>query len=66
MAHMPDLAANLEELGLRDNYKIMLGGAPVIRDWALQVGADGYGEDAREAVETAGRLMADQRGGQAG
>ncbi len=63
MAHMPDIAAILEELGLRDNYKVMLGGAPVIREWAMQVGADGYGEDAKEAMDTAGRLMDDKRGG---
>lgn len=64
MAHMPDISAILEELGLRKNYKIMLGGAPVIRNWAMQVGADGYGEDAREAVDTAGRLMDEKEGGQ--
>jgi corrinoid protein of di/trimethylamine methyltransferase len=62
MAHMPDLAKVLAEMGLRDNYRIMLGGAPVIRQWALEsAGADGYGEDAIEAVAEANRLMALQR-----
>jgi methanogenic corrinoid protein MtbC1 len=39
----------------------MLGGAPVIDEWAKEVGADGYGEDAAEAVETAKRLMQKKR-----
>ena len=57
MAHMPDIAKILTELGIRDHFRIMLGGAPVIREWAFQAGADGYGEDAAEAVETAKQLM---------
>lgn len=62
MAHMPDINGILEELGIRDKYKIMLGGAPVIPQWAAEVGADGYGEDAAEAVATARRLMRKKRG----
>ena len=64
MAHMPDISGILEELGIRDRYMIMLGGAPVIPQWAKAVGADGYGEDAAEAVETARRLMQQKRGGE--
>ncbi len=33
MAYMPDIAALLSELGLRDKYQIMLGGAPVMEEW---------------------------------
>jgi corrinoid protein of di/trimethylamine methyltransferase len=57
MAHMPDIDGMLKELGIRDKYYVMLGGAPVIAEWAGEVGADGYGEDAAEAVETAKRLL---------
>lgn len=57
MNHMPDIAKNLIELGIRQRYRIMLGGAPVIAEWARQAGADGTGQDAAEAVETAKRLM---------
>ncbi len=57
MSYMPDLPSILTELGLRDKYKVMLGGAPVIEEWALEIGADGHGEDAVEAVEVARRLM---------
>lgn len=63
MNHMPDIDGMLKELGIRDRYMIMLGGAPVIPRWAEAVGADGYGEDAAEAVETARRLMQIKRGG---
>ena len=64
MAHMPDINGILEELGIRDRYMIMLGGAPVIPQWAQEVGADGYGEDASEAVALARRLMQKKRGGE--
>ena len=64
MSYMPDIASMLNELDLRDKYMIMLGGAPVIADWAMEVGADGYGEDAVEAVDVAKRLMQKKRGGQ--
>ena len=63
MSYMPDISAMLSELGLREKYMIMLGGAPVIDEWAMEIGADGYGEDAVEAVEVAKRLMQQKRGG---
>lgn len=63
MSYMPDLVAILNELGLREKYKIILGGAPVISDWAMEIGADGYGEDAVEAVAVVKRMMQQKRGG---
>jgi 5-methyltetrahydrofolate--homocysteine methyltransferase len=42
--------------GLRDGVKVMVGGAPVGAQWATQIGADGYAEDAVAAVELAKRL----------
>ncbi len=62
MTYMPDLVELLTELGLREKFRVMLGGAPVTRDWALKVGADGYGEDATEAVEVAKRLVEEKKG----
>ena len=41
MSYMPDISAILNELDLRDKYLVMLGGAPMIADWAVEVGADG-------------------------
>jgi len=47
----------LQEAGLRDRVKIMVGGAPVTRAWADKIGADGYAEDATGAVEVARQFM---------
>ncbi len=47
----------LREAGLRDQVKVMVGGAPVTRTWAENIGADGYSEDAIGAVELARRLV---------
>lgn len=47
----------LEEAGLRDRVKIMVGGAPVTEEYARKVGADGFGADAPSAVEEARRLL---------
>ncbi len=43
---------------LSSRFKILVGGGPVSRDWAKKVQADGYGDDAIEAVQQATRLMA--------
>ena len=48
----------LRDEGLRDGVKVMVGGAPVGEQWARQIGADGYAEDAVGAVELAKRLVA--------
>lgn len=47
----------LEEAGLRDKVKVMVGGAPVTSGWAEEIGADGYGADAAQAVTTAKQLL---------
>lgn len=38
-------------------FKVMVGGGPITREWASQIGADGYGEDPEEAVQEAKRLI---------
>jgi 5-methyltetrahydrofolate--homocysteine methyltransferase len=43
--------------GLRDDVKVMLGGAPVNQDFADDMGADGYGKDAMAAVTLAKELI---------
>jgi corrinoid protein of di/trimethylamine methyltransferase len=48
----------LEAAGLRPPVKVMVGGAPVTGQWATEIGADGYSEDAMGAVELAKRLVA--------
>ncbi len=47
----------LAEAGLRPGVKVMVGGAPVTRAWADEIGADGYGEDAVGAVALARQLV---------
>ena len=46
----------LEAAGLRDKIKVMVGGAPVTPEWAEKIGADGYANNAPEAVEIAKKL----------
>ncbi len=43
--------------GLRAQVKVMVGGAPVTRKWAEEIGADGYAKDAMSAVALARSLM---------
>ncbi len=43
--------------GLRDRVKVMVGGAPVTKSWADEIGADGYAEDAMGAVALAKKLV---------
>ena len=42
---------------MKDRVKVMIGGGPVTEDWALEAGADAYGDDAVEAVAVAHQLM---------
>ena len=50
----------LEKSGLRAQLKVMVGGAPVTRRWADEIGADGYAKDAMSAVALARELMQKQ------
>jgi 5-methyltetrahydrofolate--homocysteine methyltransferase len=47
----------LQEAGLRDQVKVMIGGAPVTDAFAKQIGADGYSPDASSAVRLAKSLV---------
>ena len=42
---------------IRDRVKVMVGGAPVTPEWAAEIGADGFGEDAARAVSLARELV---------
>ena len=42
---------------MREQIKIIIGGAPVSLEYAQEIGADGYSEDAQGAVELAGKLL---------
>jgi 5-methyltetrahydrofolate--homocysteine methyltransferase len=57
---MPSMKTTIDALkqaGVRDRLKVMVGGAPVTRAYAEQIGADGFSEDASAAVALARSLM---------
>jgi len=62
MPFMKDLIEALEATGIRNRFKILLGGGPVSERWAEEIGADGYGRDASEAVRVAKELVAGRSG----
>ena len=53
MEYHKDVVDALTEAGIRDEVKVMIGGAPVSEDFAKQVGADGYAPDAATAADLA-------------
>jgi 5-methyltetrahydrofolate--homocysteine methyltransferase len=56
MVQMKSTIEALEEAGLRDSVKIMIGGAPVTDAFAQEIGADAYAADAASAVDVARSL----------
>lgn len=57
MTYMKDVIDALEEAGIRDKVKVMVGGAPVTQGFADEIGADGYSDNANTAVAVAKKLM---------
>ena len=53
MTNMPVVIEALKTAGLRDNVKVLIGGAPVTKAYADQIGADGYAPDASQAAKLA-------------
>ncbi len=52
-----EVIEELESIGLRDSFKVIVGGGPITSEWAKEIGADGYGTDALEGLATANKLM---------
>jgi len=57
MPKMEETIKALQEAGLRDQVKIMAGGAPVTQDFVEKIGGDGYGANAAAAVEKAKGML---------
>jgi methanogenic corrinoid protein MtbC1 len=57
MLHQREIVELLVEAGVRDQVKVLVGGSPVTQGWADQIGADGFAEDAANAVVVAKKLM---------
>jgi len=58
---MPYLKTTIEALenkGIRDRVKVLVGGAPVTEEYANEIGADGYAPDAASAIDMARKLLA--------
>ena len=58
MPEMQKVIEALEEAGLRNQLKVIVGGAPIDQRFADKIGADGFGADAVEAVQLARELVA--------
>jgi corrinoid protein of di/trimethylamine methyltransferase len=54
---MRDIIQMLDEDGVRDKYKVIIGGGPTSQDYADSIGADGYGATAYNAVELCNQLI---------
>ncbi|BAL27052.1 corrinoid protein [Azoarcus sp. KH32C] len=61
MPYMKVVIDTMKEQGIRDDYIVLVGGAPLNEAFGEAVGADGYCRDAAVAVETAKTLIADRR-----
>lgn len=57
MTSMKDIVDGLVEAGVREEVKIMIGGAPVTQDFANKIKADGYAKDAGSAIHKAAELL---------
>jgi methanogenic corrinoid protein MtbC1 len=57
MQNIPRVIDALKAEGLRGKVKVIVGGAPVLADWAKQIGSDGYGENAVQAVSVSKKLV---------
>ena len=57
MVRQREVIEELDKEGLRPRIKVMVGGAPITRDWFLKIKADGYSEDAVGAVKVAKELL---------
>ncbi|HDI75524.1 MAG TPA: cobalamin-binding protein, partial [Thermoprotei archaeon] len=61
MLNMKKVIDLLKEKGIRDKFKVLIGGAPITEEFAKEIGADGYAEDAVKAVEVAKKLVEELR-----
>jgi len=57
MPYQKEVIEELNNLNLRDKYKVVVGGGPISQEWADEIGADGFGKDAIEAVKVAKQIL---------
>ena len=61
MTYMKEVIQALEEAGIRNQVKVMIGGAPVSQGFADEIGADGYSDNANTAVAVAKDLIGNKK-----
>ena len=61
MDGMASVIEMLKEEGIRNSFKVMIGGGPISQGFARRIGADGYADNATNAVDLAKRLLANSR-----
>jgi methanogenic corrinoid protein MtbC1 len=57
MTMMKAVISALEKAGIRERTKVMIGGAPITQQFATEIGADGFSDNASSAVALARRLV---------
>lgn len=57
MGFQREVIEELKNRGLRNKYKVILGGSPTSNEWAEEIGADGWADDAIEAVTLVKKLL---------
>ena len=57
LPYQGDVINLLKEKGLREKYKVIVGGGPTTQEWADEIGADGWAPDAIEAMESVKKLI---------
>ena len=55
MDHMATVIKMLKEEGIRNRFKVMVGGGPISQGFADRIGADGYARNASQAAKLAGK-----------
>jgi 5-methyltetrahydrofolate--homocysteine methyltransferase len=61
MPYMKVVIDTLQEQGIRDDYLVLVGGAPLNEEFGDAIGADAYCRDAAVAVDTAKQMIAERR-----
>jgi 5-methyltetrahydrofolate--homocysteine methyltransferase len=60
ITYMPTVIDALEKAGLKNKVMVMIGGAPITRTYADDIGAEGFAEDCASAVDEATRLIVEK------
>lgn len=61
MPNQKEIIEVLKEMGLREKFFVLVGGGPVTQKWADEIGADGYGDTAIDAVNVAKYLLTNNK-----